>query len=171
VLTEPFSVSADAAFAICPGGSSKPVRRKRFEEILKIPPGLEKLSGDTALAIWTADLLFHELPDHADGIWLWLQGPQGSWILNGWNHLVRSIEIQAREAPVLAVAGSRYIAVSKAPGFDIAAGEWISQAPEVFDTRLFNLRMLFLRSMEKATKWTQKPPSSGPTPIRRPSAS
>jgi len=143
--------------------------RKQFESALvRKEDGLAK----TAAAVWITDFLLKELPDKAAGIWL-MAG--GGLIQEPSEKLVgRLFDSRVDDpSPILSISSGRYVAITGLPFlFDLSEGCKLSgPKSDVFETRVFNLRILIRSCLERVKKWTSSQAGSGETRKVRPSAS
>lgn len=161
-------MTPDAVFQACPSGPVSGARRSFFEKNCGVA-GSEPVTPGRALFVWVADLLYREVPNHADGVTMWVTD---SGVLESeWDLLAGSGD---GPPPPLTVSDGRVVWVTGGrPPFDLGTGK-----PAGYDTgdgwfhvSVFNLRALYQLCSDKAEKWTTQQQKSGQTPTPRPPVS
>lgn len=167
-------MSVDDVFSFCPSGVVGGAKRRQLEFLLAPGEPVER----AAIKIWIVDFLLRELPDKQSGILLWVSGLADSSRGKGEDSPVGKMAAAMTRpsdnspAPTLAILGGRFVtAVHHGGLFDLEEGGPVATLPPVFETRIFNLRILYRSCLERRKQWTNKPPGSGATPKARPSVS
>jgi hypothetical protein len=155
----------DAVFASCPSGAATGAWRTTLER--GIGP-VDRMRPGQALTVWVADLLRRELPNHADGVTLWISEsgvPEAK--------LASVAHDSSGQPPPLTITDGRMVWVFGTDHpFDVATGKIAREAgADWFQVSVFNLRALYQLCHDRAVKWIEQQPKSGQTPTVPPSVS